>query len=243
MQSTGEELDILDIFQSKTKNLEAELNQFMRYVSKNDFGDNLMDQLEVANQLVSVLRADQKLKPFSIRVMEESLELNKWSLKQFRNPQFKMQLPESKIRKIWEDYIFLHIDYASTMDDLGIPMWKIEQVMTSAHTLAASDRNIDAIIEILYYLEIYYREKPDFRHKAVKIQRIFDQMEERKTNKEKIVSDFFKELQQFSPSTAQIEELELKLVEIKKVNRLQNQAVSTDPTCKRLISNFSNFDQ
>lgn len=71
--------------------------------------------------------------------------------------------------KIREDFVYLHIDYASTMDDLELPIWKIEEVMLRAHFFAKHSSDVDAVIEILYYLEIYYREKPEHKAKALKI--------------------------------------------------------------------------
>jgi len=70
-------------------------------------------------------------------------------------------VPESEILKIREDFVYLQVDYASTMDDLELPMWKIEEVMLKAHFFAKQSDDLDAVIEILYYLEIYYREKPE----------------------------------------------------------------------------------
>ena len=75
MQNTGEELDILLIFQSKTKKLVNELNQFMRYVSNDEIGNEPTEQLQVMNQLISVLRGDKKLKPFCLNVIKNTLDL------------------------------------------------------------------------------------------------------------------------------------------------------------------------
>lgn len=58
----------------------------MRYVSNDEIGQDPIEQLKVMNQLISVLRGDKKLKPYSLRVIKNTLDLYEWSLKQFRNP-------------------------------------------------------------------------------------------------------------------------------------------------------------
>jgi len=108
----------------------------MRYVSNDEIGNEPTEQLQVMNQLISVLRGDKKLKPFCLNVIKNTLDLYEWSLKEFRNPQSKRRALDQEIRKQAEDYIYLHIDYSSTMDDLEIPMWKIEETMAKAFFFA-----------------------------------------------------------------------------------------------------------
>lgn len=98
--------------------------------------------------------------------------------------------------------------------------------MAKAFFFARQDKNVDAVIEILYYLEIYYREKVEHKDKALKIQRVFHKIEteERDSSKLKLAEDFLKELEDFTPSTAQLNELDQFMLQITKGNPLQKHA-------------------
>lgn len=199
MQSTGQELDLALIFENSQKNFKDELRQFIRYVMNNEIGSDPLDQLKLMNELISLLRGNKKLKSFSIQAFKFIVELYEWVFKETKNPNSELKLQDNQLKDLQEDYVYLLIDYSATLDDLEIIIRKIEELMVKAYNFSSSKlSDFSIVIKLLYYLEICYRGNDMYKEKAAKIARVFDKLEDKFEDNEKIVKRFFNDLDQFS---------------------------------------------
>lgn len=241
MQSTGSEMDIALVFESKDKVFKDEISQFMRYISNDEIGEDPQDQLKVLNELISILRSNKKLSPYSLKVFRNTLDLYEWIFKASKNVNSNVKLTDTELYELKEDHIYLHIDYSSTLDDLEIAISKIEDIMVKAYFFAKKLRDFEIIIKILYYLEIYYK-GGQLKQKSQRVSRVFDQLDDMFDDRNKMIDDFFNELDQFQGIGNENNE-ELDLEAVMKQKKLNSGAMEEEGLKSKFLGYFKTHFQ